>query len=226
MTPQRKTITLAILALFLPHGAQAQDGRIEINAAISTAGSYMLTDWDANDPTYTYKWSDGVLNNLTEESYNSKVYPSPSVEIAYRISDSGLKRHLSLGGMAGLHVADYEHRNIVDTYSDKQKAMKADILLGVRFYVVETTHLTIYSQAMVGMDFRNGSDYWTVTNSTHSDARNQFVYQITFAGFRVKIGRRSSHFGVMTELGYGSEYALSDLLILMPGMRAGISYRF
>ena len=226
MSFHRKILIAIILSAGIPYWVQAQDGRLEINAAISTAGSYMLTDWDANDPTYTYKWSDGVLNNLTEESYNSKVYPSPSVEIAYRVSDSGLKRHLSLVGMAGLHVSDYEYRKIVDTYSDNQKAMKTDILLGVRFYVVETTHLTIYSQAMVGMDFRNGSDYWTVTNSTNSDARNQFVYQITFAGFRVKIGRRSSHFGVMTELGYGSEYALSDLLILLPGMRAGISYRF
>ena len=226
MSPHKKLLLAFMLATGIPCWMQAQDGRLEINAAISTGGNYMLTDWDANDPTVINKRSDGVLSNLTQESYKTKVYPSPSVEIAYRLFDSGLIRHLSLVGMAGLHIADYEYRKIVDAYSDKQRAMKTDIPLGVRFYVVETTHLTLYSQAIAGIDFRNGSDYWTITNCSHSGEHNQFVYQITFAGFRVKLGHKSSHFGLMTELGYGSEYAFSDIMFLMPGMRAGISYRF
>ena len=127
--------------------------------------------------------------------------------------------------MAGLHIADYEHRNIVDSYSDKHTAVKADVLMGGRFCILETSYLTMYSQALAGTDFRNGSGYWTVTGNTHDEGRNQFVYQITYLGFRVKLGRRSSHFGIMTELGYCSEYALSKKFI-MPGMRAGISYRF
>jgi hypothetical protein len=136
-----------------------------------------------------------------------------------------MMKRLSVVGMAGFHIADYEHRNIVDTYSYKQTAMKADVLLGVRFRILETSHLTMYSQAMAGTDFRNASDYWTVTDNNNSDGCNQFVYQLTFLGFRVKLGHQNSHLGVMTELGYGSEYALSKIVII-PGIRAGISYRF
>ena len=226
MILHRKLLMLVVLAFGIPYCVQAQDGRLEINATISTGGTYMLADGGGFDESSKRnKMSDGILSNLQKESYNSKVYPSTSVEIAYRLSGSGLTGRLSLVGMAGLHIADYEHRNIVDSYSDKHTAVKADVLMGVRFCILETSYLTMYSQALAGTDFRNGSGYWTVTGNTHDEGRNQFVYQITYLGFRVKLGRRSSHFGIMTELGYGSEYALSKIFI-MPGMRAGISYRF
>lgn len=222
MSLHKRLLFAVLLAVGIPHWVQAQDGRLEINAAISTAGSYMLADGGGFDESPKQnKISDGILHNLTEESYNSKVYPSTSVEIAYRLSDSGIMKRLSVVGMAGFHIADYEHMNIVDHYSDKQTAMKADVLMGVRFRIYENSHLTMYSQALAGTGFRNGSDYWTTTNNKC----NQFTYQITFIGFRVKLGHRTSHLGIMTELGYGSEYALSKIVIL-PGIRAGLSYRF
>ena len=223
----RKLLAFSVFAFFIPFVAQAQDGRFEINAGISTAGSYMLTDYDFTLDDYDSKFSDGVLNHLKEESYYSKVYPSVSAEIAYRLSDDGTLSRLSVVGMAGLHIADYEPKNIVSGSYGKQTAIKADALLGVRFRIVETSHLTMYSQAMAGIDFRNGSDYWTVTGNTHSQSSNELVYQLTFLGFRVKLGRRNSHLGFITELGYGSEYVLSKkMALLSPGMRAGISYRF
>ena len=223
----RKLLAFSVFALFIPFVAQAQDGRLEINAGISTAGNYMLTDYDFTLDEYDSKFSDGVLNHLKEESYYSKVYPSVSAEIAYRLSDDGTLSRLSVVGMAGLHIADYEPKNIVSGSYGKQTAIKADALLGVRFRIVETSHLTMYSQAMAGIDFRNGSDYWTVTGNTHSQSSNELVYQLTFLGFRVKLGRRNSHLGFITELGYGSEYVLSkEMALLSPGMRAGISYRF
>ena len=223
----RKLLAFSVFALFIPFVVQAQDGRFEINAGISTAGNYMLTDYDFTLDDYDSKFSDGVLNHLKEESYYSKVYPSVSAEIAYRLSDDGTLSRLSVVGMAGLHIADYEPKNIVSGSYGKQTAIKADALLGVRFRIVETSHLTMYSQAMAGIDFRNGSDYWTVTGNTHSQSSNELVYQLTFLGFRVKLGRRNSHLGFITELGYGSEYVLSkEMALLSPGMRAGISYRF
>lgn len=213
-----------VLSLFFPLTMRAQD-RFEINAGISTAGNYALADWDFNDPVNKEKRSDGVLNNLTEESYNSTLYPSLSIEMAYRLSDSGILEHISLVGMAGYHKAVYEPKRMIDNFYDKQTAIKADVLLGVRVRIVDTSHLTVYSQAMVGMDFKNDSDYWTVTNNALNDGRKELVYQITFAGFRVKLGRETSHWGVMTELGYGSEYVMSKNMVLLPGIRAGISYR-
>ena len=206
--------------------AQAQDGRLDINAAISTGGTYMLTDYDFNTSGNESNWSDGVLNNLKEESYDSKVYPSVSVEMAYRLSDKGVLRRWSLVGMAGVHIADYEPKSMVNGSYSKQQAIKADALLGVRFRILETSHLTMYSQALAGVDFRNGSDYWTITGNNHNQSNNELVYQLTFLGFRVKLGRRTSHFGVMTELGYGSEYALGSTILFLPGIRAGFSYRF
>ncbi len=220
-----RRIVLYAFALAFPLFIKAQDGRFEFNAGISTPGYYALADWDFNDPVVKRKWSDGILNNLTDESYNSTLYPSLSVEIAYRLSDSGILGHLSLVGMASYHKVVYEHRNIVDVFSDKQTAIKADVLLGVRVNVVQTTHLTLYSQAMAGTDFKNSSDYWTISNEILNDGYKPFVYQITFAGFRVKLGHRTSHFAVMTELGYGSEYVMSKEMLLLPGIRAGLSYR-
>ena len=224
----RKLLAFSVFALFIPFVAQAQDGRLEINAGISTGGAYMLTDYDLETSGRSIlKRSDGILNNLKDESYDSKVYPSVSAEIAYRLSDDGTLSRLSVVGMAGLHIADYEPKNIVSGSYGKQTAIKADALLGVRFRIMETSHLTMYSQAMAGIDFRNGSDYWTVTGNTHSQSSNELVYQLTFLGFRVKLGRRNSHLGFITELGYGSEYVLSkEMALLSPGMRAGISYRF
>ena len=223
----RKLLAFSVFAFFIPFVAQAQDGRFEINAGISTAGSYMLTDYDFTLDDYDSKFSDGVLNHLKEESYYSKVYPSVSVEMAYRLSDDGKLSRLSAVGMAGVHVADYERKSMISGSYGKQTAFKADVLLGLRFRILEKSHLTMYSQAMAGIDFRNGSDYWTVTGNTHSQSSNELVYQLTFLGFRVKLGRRNSHLGFITELGYGSEYVLSkEMALLSPGMRAGISYRF
>ena len=222
----KRHIAISMFALIIPYMVHAQDGRIEINAAISTAGTYMLTDYDFNTSDNDSKGSDGMLNSLKEESYDSKVYPSVSVEIAYRLSDNGMLRRWSLVGMTGLHFADYEPKSIINGSYGKQKAIKTDALLGVRFRIMEKSHLTMYSQAMVGIDFRNGSDYWTVTGCTHSQSSNELVYQLTFLGLRVKIGRRSSHLGIMTELGYGSEYALGSMIFFLPGIRAGVSYRF
>ncbi len=221
----RKLLAFSVFAFFIPFVVQAQDGRFEINAGISTAGNYMLTDYDFTLDEYDSKFSDGVLNHLKEESYYSKVYPSVSVEMAYRLSDDGKLSRLSAVGMAGVHVADYERKSMISGSYGKQTAFKADVLLGVRFRILEKSHLTMYSQAMAGIDFRNGSDYWTVTGNSHSPSSNEFVYQLTFLGFRVKLGHRSSHLGVMTELGFGSEYVLSEVFIV-PGIRAGISYRF
>jgi len=221
-----KLLTFSVFALIIPYLAQAQDGRLEINAAISTAGTYMLTDYDFNTSDNNSRSSDGILNSLKKESYDSKVYPSVSIEMAYRLSDNGMLRRWSLVGMAGLHIADYELKSMISGSYGKQKAIKTDALLGVRFRIMETSHLTMYSQAIAGIDFRNGSDYWTVTGNTHHQSSNEFVYQLTFLGFRVKIGRRSSHLGIMTELGYGSEYALGSMIFFLPGIRAGVSYRF
>ena len=218
-----RKIILFATAFAFPLFANAQDGRFEFNAGISTPGYYALADWDFTASSPGVRWSYD-LEDLTEESYNSTLYPSFSVEMAYRLSDSGMMERFSVVGMAGFHIAYYEHRNIVDPYSDKQTAMKADVLLGMRFRLFETSHLTMYSQAMVGTDFKNSSDYWNVTNDILNNGGKQLVYQLTFVGFRVKLGRRTSHLGVMTELGYGSEYVMSKM-VLLPGIRAGISYR-
>ena len=125
----RKLLTYSTLALFIPQIIHAQDGKFEINAGISTAGTYMLTDYHFFGSDNASKWSDGTLNDLKEVSYNSKVYPRISAEMSYKLSDDGILRRWSLVGMAGLHFADYESINTVSKQSDKQTAIKADALL-------------------------------------------------------------------------------------------------
>ena len=218
--------TLALLVL-RPFAVQAQEqkGDIDFNIGISMPGLYSLPDLEYHTSAYYYNYSN--LSNLSKESYNSTLYPSISAELSYKLADEGFFKRLSVVGYAGLHVADYQDISVVpNTYDDVETAVKLDLLLGIRYHIINKKYFSMYTQAFLGGEIRNSCAYWDITGDEvyyGSLGDRSIRWQITYLGFRFKLGR--SNVGLMTELGHGSEYCLSSIFVF-PGIRAGVSYRF
>ena len=222
--------TLALLTAW-PFTAQGQEkkGDIDFNIGISTPGFYSLADYDffkAPRDMYYYNYTND-LGCLQTESYNSTLYPSFSAEITYKLADSGFFKRLSLAAYTGFHMADYQNIDIVsDSESDKERAVKLDLLLGIRYHIINGRYFNMYTQAFIGGEIRNDCNYWEITGNmmyTGVLGENDIRWHLTILGFRFKLGQ--SHIGLMTELGYGSEYSIS-IFPVAPGIRGAVSYRF
>ena len=235
MSLHRILIRAIILAAGFPCWIQAQ-GKFEVNFGISTPGYYSLTDWDlaSNDndrldwyaPSYYYNGpEEKQLTYYDQQSYKSTLYPSVSVEMSYKLAESGFFKRLSLVGMIGYHMVGFENYNPVTRQSNKETAMRLDYLMGVRLRIIDTKHFCMYTQFLGGKDFRNDCEYWTIANEFLRDGHEEQVdWQVTFLGFRVGFGK-GANWGIMTELGHGYEYSISQIFIF-PGIRAGVSYKF
>lgn len=223
-------LIIALLSAW-PFTAQAQEmkGDIDINIGISTPGFYSLADIDfSTSPQEMYYYNNTHdLGGLQTESYNSTLYPSISAEITYKLADSGLFKRLSIAGYVGFHMAKYQNIDIVsDSKSDKETATKLDLLLGIRYHILNGRYFNMYSQAFIGGEIRNDCKYWDITGDMMYKSnlgKNGIRWHMTILGFRFNLGQ--SHIGLMTELGYGSEYCAS-IIPVMPGIRGAISYRF
>ena len=227
----RRLLLFLLFAALIPSWVQAQEqkGDIDFNIGLSTPGYYSLADVDFNkslNQMYYYNYTYD-LGGLETESYNSTLYPSVSAQIACKLGDSGFFKRLSLVGYAGFHIADYQRIDIVsDAKDDKETAMKLDLMLGFRYSIVNSRYFHMYTQAFLGGEIRNDCEYWDIAGDYVYGGwlgKNDIRWHITYLGFRVKLGR--SNLGWMTELGYGSEYCLSFIPVV-PGIRAGLSYKF
>lgn len=223
-------LTLALLTAW-PFAAQAQEmkGDIDFNIGISSPGFYSLADIDAMkipQDMYYYNYTND-LSGLQLESYNSTLYPSISAEITYKLADSGFFKRLSIAGYVGFHMAKYQNIDIVsDSKSDKETATKLDLLLGIRYHILNGRYFNMYSQAFLGGEIRNDCKYWDITGDMMYKGylgENNIRWHMTILGFRFKLGQ--SHIGLMTELGWGSEYC-SSIIPIIPGFRGAVSYRF
>lgn len=235
MSLQRKILTIAVLVASMSSGLQAQ-GKYEINIGISNAGYYSLADRDilfgfsgeyagmgiGGDYSYYDDWRESELKFWEEMTYNSTLYPSISIEMSYKLADSGFTKHLSLVGYAGFHVVGYERYNFVtNNWNDKRMAKRVDFLLGFRINYMRNRYFNMYSQFLLGYDWRDNCEYWTITDDYLRDGM-RMSFQFTFIGVTAKIG---SNLNILTELGYGTEYCLS-YVPLLPGFRVGIGYNF
>ena len=218
-------------SLLQPLAAQAQEmkGDIDFNIGISSPGFYSLADIDAlkvPQDMYYYNYTND-LGGLQTESYNSTLYPSISAEITYKLADSGFFKRLSIAGYVGFHMVDYQNVDIVtDSKSDKETATKLDLLLGIRYHILNGRYFNMYTQAFLGGEIRNDCKYWDITGDMMYKGylgENNIRWHMTILGFRFKLGQ--SHIGLMTELGWGSEYC-SSIIPIIPGFRGAVSYRF
>ncbi|MBO4561499.1 MAG: hypothetical protein J5705_06005 [Bacteroidaceae bacterium] len=234
----KRLLIVLLFATLIPTGIRAQEKKkFEINVGISTPGLYALTDKDAaTDGNERYDfYLDGPGLHYPEEkqlvyfdleSYRSTLYPSISVELSYKLAETGFFKRLSLAGMLGYHMVGFENFDPVTKQSKKETALRLDFLMGARLRIIDRSHFCMYSQALLGKDFRNDCEYWAIANEFLQDGHEERVdYQVTFLGFQVDLGKES-RLGLVTELGYGYEYSLSQLFVFIPGIRAGVSYKF
>lgn len=223
-----------VLSLFGPLALKAQEkkGDFEFNVGISTPGLYSIADTeghrgDLHGGIDFYHLDYLGLSDLNKESYNSTLYPSVSVELAYRLADAGFFKRLSLVGYAGLHVADYQDVNVVyGTKDNREIAVKMDCLFGVRYHIIEHSCFNMYTQAFLGKEIRNDCAYWDITGDVvnrGSLGEKDIRWHFTFLGFR--FNPKNSNVGFLTELGYGSEYCILSIPVI-PGIRVGASYKF
>ena len=227
----KRLLIVLLFATLIPTGIRAQEkkGDIDFNIGISTPGFYSLADIDEfKNPREMYYYNYTIdLGGLETESYNSTLYPSISSEITYKLADSGFFKRLSLAGYVGFHMADYQNIDMVsDSKGTKETAMKLDVLLGIRYHIINGRYFNMYSQAFLGGEIKNDCKYWDITGDMMYSGKlgeNDIRWHITILGFRVKLGH--SNIGLMTELGYGSEYCASVVPII-PGIRCAVSYRF
>ena len=219
-----RKIVLFAFALALPFCVKAQDGRLEINAGFSTPGLASVIDRDSWDPfPYYYTYRDVELSSLEDGAYNSTIYPSVSAEFSYKLADAGFFKRLDLVGFIGYHVVQFEDIDIISNTSTKETTHKADLLIGVRYNIIKTSYFNMYTQCLAGGYIGGKSRFWSF--SDYNDGDGVSTIQLTYLGFRIKLGRRESKLGAMVELGYGSEYA-ADIIPVIPGVRTGLSYKF
>ena len=211
------------LSLLRPFAVQAQE-KFEINVGISTPGVYELKDtrWQYLGAEGYEIYHDVSLNEL-EESFKTTLLPCYSLEFSYDLAESGFFKRLDLVGYVSYHSVIIEEFDIINNTSTKETARKVDLLIGLRYNIFKKEKLSMYAQLLAGGDFRNSSAYWDYLYSDY-DEGSPLTMQLSL-GFNRKLGGPDSKWNFMTELGYGSEYAVSGIPIL-PGIRMGLSYKF
>ena len=183
-----------------------------------------MIDRDSWDPfPYYYTYRDVELSSLEDGAYNSTIYPSVSAEFSYKLADAGFFKRLDLVGFIGYHVVQFEDIDIISNTSTKETTHKVDLLIGVRYNIIKTSYFNMYTQCLAGGYIGGKSRFWSF--SDYNDGDGVSTIQLTYLGFRIKLGRRESKLGAMVELGYGSEYA-ADIIPVIPGVRTGLSYKF
>ena len=233
MSLHTKLLLAAILAFGIPYWVQAQEKqrKFEINVGISSPGLHCRADRDIAGFEFHFEenysssnYSDKQLYDLYLDSYKSTLYPGLSIEASYKLADSGFSKRLTLLGMAGLQMVDFEDFNISTNSTCKETARRIDLLIGFRVNIINSSYFNMYSQFLLGGDICDKSSYWKIVEEK-TDVEKGLPFQLTYLGFRAKIGRRESRLGVMVELGHGTMYSTSKFP-LIPGVRTGVSYLF
>ena len=233
MSLHTKLLLAAILAFGIPYWVQAQEKqrKFEINVGISSPGLHCRADRDIADFEFHFEenysssnYSDKQLYDLYLESYKSTLYPGLSIETSYKLADSGFLKRLTMLGMAGFQMVDFEDFDITNNGSFKEKARRIDLLVGFRLNIINSRYFNMYSQFLLGGDICDNSRYWKIVEE-RTDVEKGLAFQLTYLGLRAKIGRRESGLGVMVEFGHGTMYSTSKFP-LIPGIRTGVSYLF
>ena len=213
-------IALSFVSLF-PSWINAQS-RFEISAGVSTPGFHtwekgIILNGVASVPE-EYRFN--KLSDMDGYAYRSTYYPGFSIQAAYKLPDHGFTKRLSVLAYAGLNTAGFEKFDYLTNKSlYSETAFKFDLMAGVRLHMVTREHFMMYTQALVGLQIKDKSQYWDYNNYI---AQDPTAVQITFLGFRFKSDNGLCY---QVELGTGSEYEFGRM-VLIPGVRLGFGYTF
>lgn len=196
--------------------------RNNINIGVSTPGVIPLSDW--NHSSFN-------VPNLQSVDFNSRdmvLMPAYSVELSHMLDDEGFFKRLSLVGNAGFGMFQFDKRDLASHAVTSSETVSYFILLaGIRYRYFDARRLHGYGQFMMGGYIRDNSDYWKRYDSDVAvgPEGEHIAIQLTFLGLQWDL-LKDHRLSVVGELGYGTEYALTTLFPLIPGLRLGIGYNF
>ena len=213
----------AIIALSFfslsPSWINAQQ-RFEISAGVSSPGFHTWEKRSLLNSSFPEDYRYNKLSAMDDYAYRSTYYPGLSIQAAYKLPDHGFTKKLSVLAYAGLNTAGFKKYDyLTNKLLYSEAAFKFDLMAGFRLHLITRDHFMMYSQAMVGLQFKDNSHYWDYNSYIVQDP---IAVQVTYLGFRFQSDNGLCY---LAELGAGSEYDLYGVLIV-PGVRLGLGYTF
>ena len=190
------------------------DNRFEIivGCGIAPIAAYYDTGIGVMDIWYHGPES---VQEMYDRCYDATYSPTYSVEFAYHLK----KRWDICANLGYSNVSVDRFDPFTNQKLNHEDLFTIDTQLGVRRYHVIKNSFRMYSQVTVGVNINSNSDFWDLLlKYEDSKIPENLGFQIT--GLGLAFGKKL--FGSF-EIGWGTEYVILGLL---PGMKAGIGYRF
>lgn len=193
------------------------DNRFEIivGCGIAPIAAYYDTGIGVMDIWYHGPES---VQEMYDRCYDATYSPTYSVEFAYHLK----KRWDICANLGYSNVSVDRFDPFTNQKLNHEDLFTIDTQLGVRRYHVIKNSFRMYSQVTVGVNINSNSDFWYIPIKYDSDGDYPIPQKLGFqiTGLGLAFGKKL--FGSF-EVGWGTEYVILGLL---PGMKAGIGYRF
>ena len=155
------------------------------------------------------------VQEMYDRCYDATYSPTYSVELAYH-----LKKRWDICANLGYSTVSVDRFDpFTNQKLNHEDLFTIDAQLGVRRYHVIKNSFRMYTQVTVGVNINSNSDFWDLLlKYEDSKIPEKLGFQIT--GLGLAFGKKM--FGSF-EIGWGTEYIAFGVI---PGMKAGIGYRF
>ena len=192
------------------------DNRFEIivGCGLAPIAAYYDTGIGAE---HWYKGPKSV-QEMYDRCYDATYSPTYSIELAYH-----LKKRWDICANLGYSTVSVDHFDpFTNQKLNHEDLSTIDAQLGVRRYHMIKNSFRMYTQVTVGVNINSNSDFWDIPIKYGYDGDYPIPQKLGFqiTGLGVAFGKKL--FGSF-EVGWGTEYVILGLL---PGMKAGIGYRF
>ena len=222
-----KYIILTIAASLVSYGSflNAQeinikdytDNRFEIivGCGIAPIAAYYDTGIGVMDILYHGPES---VQEMYDRCYDATYSPTYSVELAYH-----LKKRWDICANLGYSTVSVDHFDpFTNQKLNHEDLFTIDAQLGARRYHVIKNSFRMYTQVTVGVNINSNSDFWDIPINYVYDGDPLFPRKLGFQITGLGLAFGKNLFGSF-EIGWGTEYIIIGVL---PGMKAGIGYRF
>lgn len=193
------------------------DNRFEIivGCGIAPIAAYYDTGIGAME---VWNHGPGSVQEMYDRCYDATYSPTYSIELAYH-----LKKRWDICANLGYSTVSVDHFDpFTNQKLNHEDLSTIDAQLGVRRYHMIKNSFRMYTQVTVGVNINSNSDFWDIPIKYGYDGDYPIPQKLGFqiTGLGVAFGKKL--FGSF-EVGWGTEYVILGLL---PGMKAGIGYRF